>query len=314
MADFSRLSEGEQKRAATRVGRAGILVVESTFAAVKALEPIRMGIADAVEQSSSVQEADDKVVTFLLTREEDTTLGDAIFVPMLQADMAAQLMVHAHEAKTVQLTAQAAGAFLDLPWTEAIADFKARGVLTEKGFQELISDYASRSQEARQLMLRQLRLRTRELLVRALEEGDTFRQFAAGFRETAQGLGITAENPAYLNMVFRTNIQSAYGAGRFRAITDPDVMQARPFIQYRTVGDSRVRDAHAVLEDTVYRTDSADWRRIAPPNGFSCRCSATTLDREEASKFTVLDEPPADYVADPNFDAPPVSLLKRSIT
>ena len=245
---------------------------------------------------------------------DDSELGDALFIPMIQADMAGQMMVQGREAKTIKLTAQAPGSFLDLPWEEAVQEFKARGVMTEKGFQELIADYANRSMEARQLMVQHLRERTRELLEKSIAEGLTFRQFAAGFRETAQGLGITAENPAYLQTVFRTNLQTAYGAGRFRAITDDDVMEARPFVQYRTVGDSRVREAHAALDGKVFRSDSTEWRRIAPPNGYNCRCAVITLAPDEAEPFEISDTIPADGQPDPEFEGPPVNLLRQELT
>lgn len=111
------------------------------------------------------------------------------------------------------------------------------------------------------------------------------------------------------NTVFRTNVQAAYGAGRFRAMTDPAVIEARPFVEYRTVGDALVRPSHAILAGTCYHSASATWHRIAPPGGFRCRCSMVTLSRDEAKGREILGEIPAGGEPDPGFDGPPVARL-----
>lgn len=234
---------------------------------------------------------------------------------MLQADLAGQLMVNVHETGAVELTAQPSGSFLDLPWAEAIEEFKARGIISEDELSRLISDYAMRSQEARQLMLEHLRKRTRELLVEALEQGGTFREFATQINSELSGLGIDAADPAYLQTVFRTNIQTAYGAGRYRALEDPVIRETRPYVQYRTVGDARVRPNHAALDGKVFSLDSDEWRRIAPPGGFGCRCSMVSLTREEfeAEGGVVTETVPEDGIPDEGFDGPPVANVRKSL-
>jgi SPP1 gp7 family putative phage head morphogenesis protein len=245
-----------------------------------------------------------------------TALGDALFVPTVKADMAGQLMVRREAGSTVVHMAAGDGGvpdgkapFLDLPWDEAIAEFKARGLMSEREFSTMLGDYATRSAEARQLMLTNIQKMMRDRLETALTDGQTLREFAAEVRQGTESLGITEADPSYLQMVFRTNIQSAYGAGRFRQITNPTVMAARPFVQYRTVGDARVRDSHRVLEGMVFRADDPEWHRIAPPNGYNCRCSLVTLDRHEAAGEHVRESVPSDYTPDPDFDGPPTAAM-----
>jgi SPP1 gp7 family putative phage head morphogenesis protein len=110
-------------------------------------------------------------------------------------------------------------------------------------------------------------------------------------------------------MVFRTNVQSAYGAGRYKAIRNPVVTRTRPYVQYRTVGDSRVRDEHAALDGKTYASDDPVWQRIAPPNGFNCRCSMVTLSRVDAVGVEISTDIPLDYVPTPGFDQPPTPEL-----
>jgi hypothetical protein len=98
------------------------------------------------------------------------------------------------------------------------------------------------------------------------------------------------------NTVFRTNVMSAYGAGKHRALSDPDVIAARPYRQIRTAGDARVRDEHAQLEGLTYMADGP-LSELKTPFGFQCRCSVVSLAEYSGE---VVSELPAGSV-DPGF-------------
>lgn len=237
---------------------------------------------------------------------------------MAMANMAGQLMVWGPETKLKNKMrskrsarmeigdAQGTGSFLGKPWDEAVSAFRARGVMDENELSRLLKDYANQSVEARSLMLDRIQERVHTMLGDAIEQGQTMEQFATGLRAEADGLGITATDPSYLDMVFRTNVQSAYGAGRYLAMTDPDVMDARPYVQYRTAGDARVRPEHEMLDGLTFAMDNPTWHRIAPPNGFNCRCSIVTMSAEEAAGEEVSEDLPDGYEPDPDFDGPPI--------
>lgn len=184
-------------------------------------------------------------------------------------------------------------AFLNKPWDEALAYFRARGILSENELSRLLLDYAERSKEARRALLETVQKRVYELLDAAIEQGQTFPQFAQQLRTEAPGLGISAEDPAYLQNVFRTNVMSAYGAGRHEALSHPDVVQARPFRQIRTAGDGRVRDEHDQLDGLVYRADGP-LAGLKTPFGYQCRCSIVSLDEWDGDAVEAL---PAGAVA-----------------
>ena len=239
-------------------------------------------------------------------------LGDVLFVTTALADMAGQLMVAGRETQVIQLAANAPSPkpFLDLPWADAINYFKARGLVKDTDFQTLLAGYAQRSAVARRLMLQQVQSEVMRHLSDAIAKGETFPEFAGKVDVMTNRLGLAPGAPSYLQMVFRTNVQSAYGAGRYRAMSNPVVQRARPFVQYRTVGDARVRDEHAVLDGKTYRADDQVWQRIAPPNGFNCRCSMITLSQQEAEGSEISTSIPDDYVPTPGFDQPPTAVLR----
>lgn len=210
-------------------------------------------------------------------------------------------------------------AFLNLPFPEALAYWIKNGG-SEDGLKQVLKAYRRDATTATPMMLEHISRSVVARLQYALEEGDTLRDFARGVRDDTVLLGISPMSSHYLENVYRTNIQTAYGAGRFRQLTDPGVQSLRPWVQYRTAGDSRVRDAHRALDGLIFRADSDEWHKVAPPNGYQCRCSVVSLDDDDvhdeiargaryASGVKNLAELMADAPDEASFAGPPTTPL-----
>lgn len=276
----------------------------------RVLMPLRQQLSTGIRGALNKADASAVIDHVVKMHAQDHAIANALFVPISLAHLAGQISVHGVEAKLVHASLgdfQSSGAFLGKPWQDAVDAFRARGIVSDAELSKLMRDYADQSVEARSLMLERIQTRVHELLAQALENEQTFGAFADNLATEADGLGISLSDDSYLQTVFRTNVQSAYGAGRFKSFMDPAVQEARPFVQYRTVGDARVRPTHAVLDRGVYRIDDPVWQRIAPPNGYNCRCSMVTLSEEEASGHRVRDSLPRGYEPEPGFDGPPLS-------
>jgi SPP1 gp7 family putative phage head morphogenesis protein len=277
--------------------------------------PARAELADVVRKIGVGGDVERRLRAWARHTASFEPLGDAIFVPAVKADLAGQLMVCSREARVIQLDAKDAPyTFLDLPWKEALQAFRERVPTRKNELQRLLKDYAQRADAARRLALEQIQAFVKTRLEKHIADGGLYRDFAQDLEDGKQTLGITTADPAYLRMVFRTGVQSAYGAGKFRAATDPDVVEEMPYVQYRTVGDARVRPAHAILDRGIYHAASDAWHRIAPPNGYSCRCSLVSLSRDDVKGQTILGQVPAGYEATPEFDAPPVAKISGHAT
>lgn len=165
---------------------------------------------------------------------------------------------------------------------EAIALFRDKVPMTRAAFDQLTDAYRDRAfTVAGQETVRAVEV-VKGWLEQVLERGLTMRDFLAGLDEAAEAGGITAVNPFHAETVFRTNVQTAYNAGRYEMYHAGEVADAFPYFQYHTVGDDRVRPAHAQMDGYIARRDDPVWDTWWPPNGFNCRCTVTAISVEEA--------------------------------
>lgn len=94
--------------------------------------------------------------------------------------------------------------------------------------------------------------------------------------------------------IYRTNVQTAYNAGHYERMTDPDVTALRPYWEYVAVDDGHSRPAHLAMNGLVARHDSPIWDTWYPPNGYRCRCTVRTLSQRQVEErgLKVYEEVP----------------------
>ena len=86
IADYVSMGEGPRKQASSRIGRAGVLIVEATFDAAAQLAALRHAIATAIASSTTVRQANAAVRAAVAKFEDDDAIGNALFVPMVMGD------------------------------------------------------------------------------------------------------------------------------------------------------------------------------------------------------------------------------------
>ncbi|RKG46215.1 phage head morphogenesis protein, partial [Acinetobacter cumulans] len=128
-------------------------------------------------------------------------------------------------------------------------------------------------------------------LNKTLSNGGTFNDFQKLIAESEIILP-----KHYLDNVFRTNIQSAYGHGRW--IQQNRNKDKRPYLMYSAIADSRVRPAHLALNRIVLPIDHPFWLTHYPPTGFRCRCTCIALTEAQALKYGITPDDKLPEVAE----------------
>jgi SPP1 gp7 family putative phage head morphogenesis protein len=139
----------------------------------------------------------------------------------------------------------------------------------------------------------------RESVATALKEGRTERWFQQQLTPVLQAKGwwgrrivvdssgaaerVQLGSPQRLRTIYRTNLQTAYMAGRFEQFARNSA--ERPYIQYVAVMDARTRPSHAAMHGKVYRFDDPIWTTWWPPNGFNCRCRVRARSERDVDRY-----------------------------
>lgn len=196
-----------------------------------------------------------------------------IYEASVKSDLAGQMFVRLVELEPQgaqrQLAVDLRPAFLKMPFNEAVAFWRERGG-DPAILEEVLRAYRRRAAFATDEQLDVISRRAVEEIQRTLEEGNTLRDFRRAMEEQRITLGIAPADPSYLENVYRTNVATAYGAGRWTQMNDPDVLEARPYRQWLTAQDNRVRAEHAPMNRKVWRADDSSFANISPPGGFQC--------------------------------------------
>lgn len=195
-----------------------------------------------------------------------------------------------------------------LPFEEALAYWRTKVVLPPEEFRRLADEAKALAFSVAGVAALDVLHDLWRLLDRAIEEGLTVGEFQEKAREVFQAKGWEGPAPYRLDNIFRTNIQTAFNVGRYKQMTDPDVLEARPYWMYDAVNDSRTRPTHLALDGTVRRADDPFWDTWYPPNGYRCRCAVRNLSERDLRRrgLEVQTDPPPLLVEPPGQPARPL--------
>jgi SPP1 gp7 family putative phage head morphogenesis protein len=136
----------------------------------------------------------------------------------------------------------------------------------------------------------------------ALESGTTFADFKKRITEAVQTAwgGQGQPDASRLETIFRTNVQTAYGAGRVEQLQDPDVLESRPFWRYSAIHDSRTSVICRDCDGTVLPANHPWWSTHQPPMHHRCRCTIIAMRPAPAERRGITVDP-TDIEASPGF-------------
>lgn len=171
-----------------------------------------------------------------------------------------------------------------LPFDEAITFFRGKTNLSPEAFYALTE--AARFKAftvavgSEEIIVESIR----DLVDMALAEGLSLPAFQAQAAEVLSRAGVAAAEPWYWSTIYRTNLQTAYQAGRWQQSSDPVVKAERPYLRYISARLPTSRPSHVEKHGKVYPQDHPFWDRWYPPCGFNCFCSTQSVSESLLSR------------------------------
>jgi SPP1 gp7 family putative phage head morphogenesis protein len=195
-----------------------------------------------------------------------------------------------------------------LPPEKAIEYFESKGYKIGFRWQDVAAEAHAKAFTVAGVMKVDVLQDVRQALSDALKKGTTFEDFKKQISPVLErrgwlGRGMIVDDetgeiegkrltPRRLDTIFRTNMQSAYMAGRYAE--QMQQTDTHPYWEYVAVLDSRTRPAHRALAGFVYRYDDPFWQTFYPPNGYQCRCRVRTRTMGYVEKSGVAVRASAD--------------------
>ncbi len=203
------------------------------------------------------------------------------------------------------------GDWVALPPKKAIEHFKGLNIMPRKAFDKLSDTLKRRSFTVAYLHHDYELSLMHDMLTKAMEDGTSR---AAFVRQAKERFGDVELARHHLETVHSTNILGAYQHGRWETMSTPEMMEERPFWEYHTAGDKRVRPTHAEMHGKVYAADDPVWTTWYPPNGYRCRCTIlplTKLERRRVQKKPPTVEPDKGFAGRPTAGIAPIKTAPR---
>ncbi|MGN6777581.1 phage minor head protein [Rhizobium sp.] len=170
---------------------------------------------------------------------------------------------------------------VSLPFDEAIDFLKQKVATTTSGYRDVWNGAHSKMFMVAGANKQALVDDFKSEILKALEKGTTLEDFRAGFDDIVKrhGWSYNGDRGWRTRTIFETNLRTAYAAGRYAQMTEPDTLATFPYWQYHHSGAVHPRLQHKAWDGTTLRADDPFWSVAYPPNGYGCGCFVTPVSR-----------------------------------
>lgn len=195
----------------------------------------------------------------------------------------------------------------EFKFEDAIKHFGDKLPVTSKEFYKLKEEYKNKAFTVSNYSNVKIVEEFHKVLLKAIEDGKTMQEFRSEMNEFLETKGYKGLTNYRADVIFRTNIQTAYQVGHYKSMTSTAVKKLRPYWQYMAIDDSHTRPTHRAMNGKVFPADHEIWDTWYPPNGFRCRCTVKTLSKRQVEERGLTVETEAPKVVE--FQGMPFQLL-----
>ena len=172
-------------------------------------------------------------------------------------------------------------AALDLPFDEAIRFFEQKTSVPTRSHRDVWDAAHSKMFMVAGANSKALVDDFKGAIGKALEQGTTLDEFRKDFDATVKKFGwsYNGERGWRTRTIFETNLRTAYAAGRYAQLTEPETLKTHPWWQYHHSDAIHPRLQHKAWDGTVLPADDSFWSVAYPPNGYGCGCFVVPISR-----------------------------------
>ncbi|BCZ13441.1 minor capsid protein [Acinetobacter baumannii] len=193
-------------------------------------------------------------------------------------------------------------ALFTLPPEDAISYLEKKGFKIGWDWHETLDNAHSKAFTVAKIARMDLLQDIRQSLITAMQKGQTLEQWKANITPTLQEKGwwgkktvinpegreqeVQLGSPRRLRTIYETNMQSAFAAGRYKAMLAG--AETRPYWEWRHISISNPRKQHVALNGKIFSYDDPFWSVAYPPSEWGCKCRIIARSRREVEGKEIL--------------------------
>ncbi len=193
-------------------------------------------------------------------------------------------------------------ALFELPPSDAMSYLEKKGFKIGWDWHETLDNAHSKAFTVAKIARMDLLQDIHQSLITAMEKGQTLEQWKASITSTLQEKGwwgkktvinpegreqeVQLGSPRRLRTIYDTNMQSAFAAGRYKAMLAG--AETRPFWEWRHITISNPRKQHVALNGRLFRFDDPFWNVAYPPSEWGCKCRVIARSAREVEGKEIL--------------------------
>lgn len=169
--------------------------------------------------------------------------------------------------------------YLRLPFAAALDFFRSKITLGTDRWDDLTDDEYDAFftvAGAKGSLLSEIRAAVDDAITQGLRPSE----FRERFNQIADGW--VGQSDWRADLIYRTNLRTAYGRGRDEQQQDPEVRRLQPYLQFQHSDNANARPHHLALDGQIFLTDQVPF---ALPNGFNCGCRYTSLSQRQFERL-----------------------------
>jgi len=170
--------------------------------------------------------------------------------------------------------------FFDLPPAEAIRLLEAQDIKITWDWQEQLAAVRKRAFTVAKVSSADILQTIKEELEKAMKRGDSYTDFKNNLEPLLEQKGYAKKEDGSawrLDTIYRTNMQSAYMAGRYMEMKEAEA--EFPYWQFIAITDNRTTDGCLALNGVILPSNHPFWETNYPPRHYKCRSRVKALSK-----------------------------------
>ncbi len=172
--------------------------------------------------------------------------------------------------------------FTPRTFEEAKAHFGKKVPMTHEEFDRLTLEQRAKAFRIATVHNARMVQDARNVIAKAIDAGQTFADCREVLLKRFAAADIPPPATYRLRQAFLQSAQKSYSDARWAVLTDPEIREAFPYLQYKTSGNgvpgiNGVRPTHAALHDKVFMWDDPFWGKFRPPWEHNCHCKVRSM-------------------------------------